>query len=912
MLGAPLILAVALGYVGLLFAVAFWADRRAERGRSAIANPYVYALSLAVYCTAWTFYGSVGRAAAEGPAFLPTYLGPTLACALGFTVMRKMIRIGKAHRTTSIADFLSSRYGKSAALAAAVTCFALLGLIPYIALQLKAVADGFDILSHAPLIIMPRHLEAKPVLEDTSFHVAWLLALFAMLFGTRKLEATERHEGIVAAVAFESIVKLAAFVAVGLFTLAAFGGPAALFGRAAAEPRLQEILMAAHPRAEPLGWSLEILLSFLAFLCLPRQFHVAVVENVSEEHLGKALWLFPLYLWAINLFVLPIAVAGSLQFPGGVDADTFGLTLPLALQREGLALVAFVGGMSAATAMVIVESVALATMISNDLLLPLWLRLPGRPLSLERDPRRGILVLRRACIVLVLASGYAYYRAIGQMHSLVALGQISFVAVAQFAPALLGGLFWKHATRRGALAGLVGGFAVWFYTLIVPSLVDAGLLGEAIVAYGPAGWGWLRPGHLMGLEGLNPIAHAFFWSLLVNLGLFTGLSLLGAPPAAERAQAELFVDAFAFPARPEAMPLWRGTARVRDLRLLLERFLGRERTEEALGEFARHHGLRPGPGRPADPALVTFAEGLLAGAVGSASARVMVASVVQEKPLRAEELLEILEENRAAISYSRELEKLAEELRAANRRLEELDRLKDEFIATVTHELRTPLAAVRSIAESLQAHPRMPEERRRSLTAVVVKESERLGRLVDQVLDFQRLESGKSLGQPLPLDLREVWREAAAAMRPMLEERGIRLALEEPETLPPVFGDRDRLLQVALNLLSNALKFCPDSGGRIDVRLERRGDEITGVVSDNGPGIPAEDREAVFEAFYQVRRRGPRGRTAGTGLGLAIVRRILEHHGGWIRAASGPEGGAAFHFGLPLRPPPPPPPALTP
>ncbi|MEJ5357539.1 MAG: sensor histidine kinase [Desulfobacterales bacterium] len=907
----PLILAVALGYVGLLFAVAFWADRRAASGRSAIANPYVYALSLAVYCTAWTFYGSVGRAAAEGPAFLPTYLGPTLACALGFTVLRKMIRIGKAHRITSIADFLSSRYGKSAALAATVTCFAVVGLIPYIALQLKAVADGFDILRLAPLIVMPRHLEAKPFLEDTSFHAAWLLALFAMLFGTRKLEATERHEGIVAAVALESIVKLAAFVAVGLLAVAAFGGPAALFGRAAASPRMQEIFAAAHLLSEPFGWALETLLSFLAFLCLPRQFQVTVVENVSEDHLRKALWLFPLYLWAINLFVLPIAVAGSLQFPGGVDADTFSLALPLALHRESVALVAFVGGMSAATAMVIVEAVALATMISNDVVLPFLLRLPGRPPALPRDPRALILGLRRAGIVLVLASGYAYYRAIGQMHSLVALGQISFVAVAQFAPALLGGLYWKHATRRGALGGLVGGYAVWFYTLIVPALVDAGLLGEAILARGPAGLGWLRPVRLLGLEGLNPIAHACFWSLIVNLGLFVGLSLLRAPEANERAQAELFVDAFSFPRRPEAVPLWRGKARVGDLRLLLERFLGPDRTEEALQEFARHHRSRLAPASPADPALVTYAEGLLAGAVGSASARVMVASVVQEKPLRAEEILEILEENRAAISYSRELERLAEELRSANRRLEDLDRLKDEFIATVTHELRTPLAAVRSIAESLQAHPQMPEERRRSLTAIVVKESERLGRLVDQVLDFQRLESRKACTPSLPLDLHEVWREAAAAMRPMLDERGIRLALDAPDTLPPVFGDRDRLLQVAINLLSNALKFCPDHGGRIDIRIEHRGGEVRSVVSDNGPGIPPEDREAVFEPFYQVRRGGRGGRPAGTGLGLAIVRRILEHHGGWIRAESGPEGGAAFHFGLPLQPPPPPP-AITP
>ncbi len=904
MLTTELILLVAFGYMSVLFAIAHFGDRRAAQGRSIISNPYIYALSLAVYCTAWTFYGSVGRAAASGLGFLPTYIGPTLVCALGWTVLRKIIRISKIHRITSIADFIASRYGKSGALATLVTIIAVMGIIPYIALQLKAISMSYNIVNQYPLIVMPRYFADIPVIQDTAFYVAMLLALFAILFGTRHLDATERHEGVVAAIAFESLVKLLAFLAAGLFvTFGVFQGFGDIFTQAAAVPRLQDLFIFESRGGEYFSWCIDILLSMVVLICLPRQFQVIVVENVNEAHLQKAIWLFPLYLLAINLFVLPIAFAGAMVFTMGVDADTFVLTLPIARRQEALALLVFIGGMSAATGMVIVETVALATMICNDLVMPVLLRLPLVRRSPRQDLSAAVLNIRRGSIALVVLSAYAYFRFVGEVYALVSIGLISFVAVAQFAPAMLGGIFWKQGTRAGAISGLAAGFAVWSYTLVLPSLVEAGLMNEGLIIRGLWQIAALKPYQLFGLQGLDPIAHAVFWSLLANASCYMAVSLFSRPTALELTQAALFVEVFTYPAKAEESSLWRGTALVTDLRTLLERFLGAQRTQEALDTFASKRKIRWGPLSKADPALVTYAETLLAGAIGSASARVMVASVVKEEPLGLDEVMHILDETRQVIAYSRELERATAELKSANERLKELDRLKNEFISTVTHELRTPLTAVRSIAEILHANPRLPPEQHRNLTDVIVRESERLTRLINQVLDFQKIETGKMTWQMLPLDLREVCRDALAATRPLMEDHAIQADLDLPDRLPPVTGDRDRLLQVMLNLLSNAVKFCGSPGGRIAARIRCEADHLRVRVEDNGAGIRPEDLEVIFEEFRQG-RHDSRGRPPGSGLGLAITRRIIEAHGGRIWAESQPGRGSTFTFTLPFTPEP--------
>ena len=901
MLETGTILFISFGYMGLLFAIAYYGDRSADTGRSIISNPYIYALSMAVYCTAWTFYGSVGRAAAAGIGFLPVYIGPTLAAALGWLVLRKIIRISKVHRITSIADFIASRYGKSTTLAAIVTVIAALGIVPYIALQLKAVSQSYLIIRGYPQVQMPGTSAGIPIITDTALYVALLLALFAVLFGTRHLDATERHEGLVAAIAFESVVKLAAFLAVGIFvTYGIYDGFGDLFGRALALPELADRMILDSEEGTYVNWLLAVLLSMLAVLFLPRQFQVSVVENVNENHLNRAIWLFPLYLLAINVFVLPVAFGGVMIFAGqNVDADTFMLTLPMARHQQELALFAFLGGMSAATGMVIVETVALSTMICNDLVMPILLRLPVLRLFEQSDLSTLLLFIRRAGIVLVLLLGYAYYHFIGEHYTLVSIGLTSFTAVAQFAPAILGGIFWRAGSRLGAMAGLLAGFGIWLYTLVLPSLADAGFLPARFVTDGPFGLSLLKPFSLFGLEGLDRIGHAVFWSLLANTGLYIGISMFTRPSAIEHAQAALFVDVFR-QTESERSTVWRGTASVPDLRSMLRRFLGRRRADRALAGYAVEHGIDWESAPTADSGLVNFAEKLLAGAIGSASARVMVGSIEKEAPLSIEEVMGILDETRQAIAYSRELEKATAELKAANERLKELDRLKDEFLSTVTHELRTPLTSIRSIAEILHDNPDVPRDRHREFTSIVVRESQRLTRLITQVLDFQRIESGRMDWHVSRVDMGEVISEAVSATHQLVEEKKIALDTDLVQPMPEIEGDRDRLVQVMVNLISNAVKFCEPEKGRIEIRAVQREEGLRIDVSDNGPGIPEEAKESIFEEFRQLRSE-TRGRPQGTGLGLSICRRIVAFHNGRIWAESQPEKGATFSFFIPRK-----------
>ncbi len=905
MLQTGVILLCSFGYIGILFAIAFYGDKAAESGRSIISNPYIYALSLAVYCTAWTFYGSVGRAAETGVGFLPIYIGPTLMMTLGWLVLRKIIRISKSHSITSIADFIASRYGKSSVLGGIVTVMAVVGVVPYIALQLKAISASYLLIKHYPHLGSAQLFSDIPVFRDTAFYVAMMLAIFAIAFGTRNLEATERHEGIVAAIAFESIVKLLAFLAVGIFvTFGLFRGFGDIFSRAGAVENIRRLWTMDTSAAAYSGWSMYIFVSMMAVLLLPRQFQVAVVENVDEKHLDKAIWLFPLYLLAINIFVLPVTFGGLLRFaPGSVDADTFVLTLPMAAHREGLALFVFIGGLSAATGMVIVETMALSTMICNDLVMPVLLRIPHPFFSRQKDLGGLLLAIRRGSIVLILLMGYAYFHFIARFLALVSIGMVSFTAVAQFAPAVIGGIFWKRGTRAGALWGLVGGFGVWAYTLFLPSLAEAGLFSGKFILEGPWGIGLLRPYQLLGLDiGFTPtdhIANAVCWSLLINLAGYLGGSLFSRPTALEHAQAALFVDIFRKAPVVDRTSLWRGETSIRELQALLARFLGEKRTLEALQQYAARHRFRSVEKIPADAGFVTYAEQLLAGTVGSASARVLVSSVAKEEPISIDEVMDILDETRQAIAYSHRLEKLTVELRAANERLQELDRMKDEFISTVTHELRTPLTSIRSIAEILSENTNLPPEKQRAFSEIILKESERLSRLIAQVLDFQKMDSGMMEWRVTDIDALGVIGDALNATHQLIQEKRIHLETFVASDLPRVRGDRDRLIQVMVNLISNAVKFCPDHGGRIVIRATTDEDHLRIEVQDNGVGIQPEDQKIIFEKFRQIRHSG-RGRPPGSGLGLAIVKSIIDHHGGRIWVESRPGQGATFCFTLPL------------
>ena len=564
------------------------------------------------------------------------YIGATVMVALWWTVLRKIIRITKQNRITSLADFISSRYGKSAALAGLVTVIAVLGVTPYISLQLKAISTTFNVLRGYPEVLSLAHHEADSIWTDTAFYVALALAAFTIVFGARKLDAAERHEGMVAAIAFESLLKLLAFLAIGAFvTWGMFNGIGDIFARAAQQPGLADTFVIGGGSTDIYqSWASLFSLSFvsmLAVMFLPRRFQVAVVENVDEAHLNKAIWLFPLYLFLFALFVLPIMLGGMLLFPDdSVDPDTFVLILPLLAQQDALALLVFLGGFSAATGMVIVESIALSTMVCNDLVMPVLFRIKALRLSERSDLSALLLAIRRITIVLGMLLAYIYYRVAGEAYALVAIGLISFAAVAQFAPAIFGGIYWKGGTRSGALAGLGAGFAVWFYTLLLPSLARSGWLPMDLPEHGPWDIELLRPLALFGLEGLDEISHTLLWSMFANIGLYVTVSILTEQSALEQTQALRFVDVFADDHGAERS--WRASVSLPDLQALMTRFLGAANAEQAFADYAKRNDLESL--QAIDAELAHYCEAQLAGVIGAASARVMLASVVEEDLLR--------------------------------------------------------------------------------------------------------------------------------------------------------------------------------------------------------------------------------------------------------------------------------------
>jgi signal transduction histidine kinase/Na+/proline symporter len=1072
------ILSVALLYVLGLFAIAYFGDRQARAGRSIIDSPIIYSLSLAVYCTSWTFYGSVGRAVASGVGFLPIYLGPTLMALLWWFVLRKIVRIAKANNITSIADFLGSRYGQSTTLGGVVTLVMVVGITPYIALQLKAISQTFEVLLRYPAVtaeLIPS--ASRPFYADTAFGTAVILTIFGIMFGARDLDSSRRHEGLVATIAFESLVKLLAFLAVGIFvTYGMFGGLVSIFDRVRGRPEYASML-GGDPGFSYGDWAALTWLSMMAILFLPRQFHMAVIGNTRESHIKTAMWMFPAYLFLINVFVLPIAFAGLLTFPGAptIVADYFVLTLPMSQHQQGLALFAFLGGVSAATGMVIVESIALSTMILNTLVVPWFVRR-----GMTRDISALLINAKRLAIALTIFLGYGYYHLIGESYTLVNIGLISFAAVAQFGPAFLGGLYWRRATKPGAMVGLAAGFIVWWYTLLLPSFVRSGWVPETLVSAGPFGVQWLRPEQLFGVPGLPFWAHTVFWSLAFNLGFFVLVSLYTRPSPLEAAQADRFVGAFEREPSRQPGPLGTEGLSAAGLEELVGKFTGRDKSREAFAGFFASRGIRDARSLAAADrgALVEFAERTLSGAVGTASAQAIIEGLgeaatgrfgaifdvfgrmsesleqsredlqrrVRELSLLNEatrrmastldpqrlmdgvvELLtrefefdllmirlrdadgrlriksqsglpgrtdlstgeapspesyfgECFLDNRLVVvedatrigrplvlpaadvpaprsfvhapiaieeqpigvlsaysstgrvyfspeflqffrtlavqlglglhnaqlyrelaDLSRELEgKVAErtgELREANRRLQELDRLKSDFVSTVSHELRTPLTAIRSLSESLLGSADIARSRQERFLGIIVEESQRLSRMIDQLLDLSRIEAGKMEWRMEPLALAEVVDRAVQVNRSLFVDKGIALTADSGSGEPRVLADRDKLMQVLTNLLSNAAKFT-DPGGQVWIRAFQDAGQAVVEVEDTGIGIPEARTDEIFERFRQVGDTLT-GKPGGAGLGLPISREIVQHHGGSLTVRSWPGEGSCFRVTLP-------------
>lgn len=664
MIPAWSVILVALAYLCGLFAVAHMADTSGRRMMMAgRARTTIYALALGVYCTSWTFYGSVGFASRAGFDFLGIYVGPILVIGLGHRFVARIVTIAKSQNITSIADFVGARYGKSERVAALVCLVAVIGALPYIALQLKAVANSLSVflIATGGQALTPD----VPVLSDLAFLVAMVLAGFACAFGTRHIDATEHQDGLVLAIAVESLIKLVAFLVLGVFVVyGLFDGFGDLLAKAANPPG------GAPPIWERTSnWPTFLtltLLSACASLLLARQFHMAIVENRDPRDVRRAAWMFPLYLILINLFVLPLAMAGELFLPGpGVDRDMTVLLLPLQQQANLLALLVFVGGLSAATAMVIVASVALAIMISNHLVMPLLLRGrrgltdPNRVTEPESDNGASggdlgsqVVIIRRIAILIVILLGYAYYRAAGEA-ALVSIGLLSFAATAQIAPAFFGGLLWRRGTALGAAVGLCVGIATWAYTLLLPSLVHPGSEWASLVSLGPLGMSALKPEALLGLA-LPPRPHGVAWSLGLNLLAYVGFSLLRPANAMERLQANAFVESDRA-TMAQSFSLWRSSVTEAELQSTIGRYLGQERTQRAFESFASGRGEPQNVNREADTHLLRFGEHLLSSAIGAASSRLVLSLLLRRRNLSTEAAFKLLDDASAALQYNRDI-----------------------------------------------------------------------------------------------------------------------------------------------------------------------------------------------------------------------------------------------------------------
>lgn len=885
MLSANILLAASLAYVALLFTVAFIVDRKTRhRPAGWLHSPVIYTLSISVYCTSWTFYGAVGSAARNGLEFITIYLGPTLVFIGWWWLLRKLVRIGRAHRITSIADLISSRYGKSPSLAVLVTAIAVIATTPYIALQLQSVTRSYQIIAG----------EADGV--TTAFWIAAGMALFTILFGTRNLDANERHHGVVAAIALEAIVKLFALIAVGVF---ATYGVAKGFGDVFADvppEAVQGLGDVFGPR-----WATLTFLSATAIICLPRQFQVTVVENIEEKHLSTASWLFPLYLFGMSLFIMPIAIVGLKVMPAGSNPDLFVLTLPLAQGRDELALLAFLGGFSSATSMVIVAAIAVSTMVSNHIVMPVAVKLLAVGHAVSGDVRNLLLISRRISIAVVLGLGFLYFQISGGSDALAAIGLIAFVGVAQFLPSLLGGIFWRGATKSGAIAGLMVGAVFWAYTLFLPSFGGQFLVSTEVIAGGPWGIDLLRPQSLFGLTGMDPLVHAVIWSVGTNTLVFLIVSSLTQSDMLERLQATMFVDVFrAAGGAPSEQTV--GSADTEDLYVLAQRILGSDPARRLFDELARTQGLTSGL-PAATNAVISRLERELAGSIGAASAHAMVARIAGRETVGITELIEIADETQQLLETthelaekSEELERTAQQLRDVNERLRNLDSQKDEFLNQVSHELRTPMTSIRSFSEILQNEEEISAAERQKFMSIINDESQRLTRLLDELLDISRLEAG-TLHLKMERMLAKTAVDAAlAAVSGLARNTGVGIKVDIEDERLAVQANSDRLQQVLINILTNAARYNQSDAPQITVRTSKDGAAVRIDVIDNGGGVSREDALIVFEKFARGNRTD---NSPGAGLGLTISRAIMRAMNGDLMLKFSSDDTSYFRLELP-------------
>ncbi|MCF6141747.1 sensor histidine kinase [Flavobacterium sp. K77] len=890
-IGLLLILAL---YLSILFFIAYWSEKRNHSKWT--NNPYVYSFSLAVYCTAWTYYGSIGVAAESGLGYLPIYVGPILVVPTWIIILKKIIRISRVNKISSIADFISLRYGNSRFLGALVTLICIVGILPYISLQLKSISDTFHIVTQTAA--------TENIFTDTTTYVCLALALFASYYGTKYVDASEKRRGMITAVAMESILKLVFFLIVGLYvTYFVFDGFDDIYTKAAVLKDFDK-KNTIGGITNGINWFFLCTLSMFAIFLLPRQFHSAIVENNKESHVRTAVWLFPLYLLLFNIFVFPIAWGGNILFEGqGLNSDTYSLLIPQFFDNTTLTVMVFLGGFSAAISMIIVSSIALATMLSNNLLIPYGFIGSLENASQQKNNKR-IVNSRKIGIFMLIILAYAIYRIFILDYSLVSIGLVAFVVIAQLAPSFFGAIFWKRGSKNGAVTGIVLGFLTCFYTLLIPYAIGITKSTSLFIQAGPWGITLLKPFQLFGLDYLDPIPHAFFWSLLVNILSYAAVSVSFKGNYRERNYAEMFVDIDKYITNHENAFVWKGTAYITDIQKVLQRFLGEDRTKRALTIFNLKYNIDKDV-TTADARFIKFAENLLTGHIGTASAKILISSVVKEDKISLPEVLRILEEskeniiiNKKLTDTSNKLKIISEQLKTANQELVNKDIQKDEFLDTVTHELRTPITAIRAASEILHDDDELPEELRKQFLQNIISESDRLNRLIDKILDLEKFETGKQKIYLSKNNLSKTISKTINSVNQLLKNKNIKLDFAEASTEIKAFYDEERIVQVVHNLLSNAIKFCATTNGKITISIEEKEEHVEVKMHNNGKSIAAEDADAIFDKFYQSRNQNIK-KPIGSGLGLAICKQIIEHHKGTIWAEKEQQEGATFVFTLP-------------
>lgn len=877
-----LLFALVVLYLGLLFFIAHFAEKK--KSNFWMNNPYVYALSLAVYCSAWTYYGSIGVVVNQGLEFMAIYIGPIIIIPAWIYISTKIVRISRVNKISSIADFISLRYGNRRFLGALIALICIFSIIPYIGLQIKAISETYHLITGTET--------SNNILFDSATYVVLIIALFSSYYGTRYVDASEKRLGIISAVAVESFLKLIFFIILGLFVVyGVFHGFEDIYEQASKLPDFAQKNSFAGLEGG-FNWFLMSILSMTAIFLLPRQFHTMIIENRKEKHLHTAIWLFPLYLLIFNFFVFPIAWGGKILFLNEmVNPELYPILIPQKFGNIAVSAMVFFGGLSACISMIIISSISLSIMLSNNLIIPYgWL--DKLKFNSEADNTKIIFNIRKISIFLLIITAFAFYKYLLLGKTLFSIGLVSFVFVAQLAPSFFGAIFWRRGTFSGAVAGIIAGVFICVFSLILPNVTEQ-FQNSAVFANPIL--------NFFKIPYLSPISQAFFWSLLINGGLFAIISSLTVSNYRERNYAELFVDINDYIRNHEGAYIWKGKANISDIRKILTRFLGETKTKQALKIFNLKYNITD-ENDSADARFIKFSENLLSGRIGTASAKILIEGVTKEDKISLPEVLKILEESKENISLNKQLTEqsqqlriLSDDLRNANKTLIVKDRQKDEFLDSVAHELRTPLTAIRATSEILLDDDEMPVEIKKDFLENIISESDRLNEIINDILYLDKLETGNVSINIQKNNIIETFHRALKPLAHLIEQRNLHHS-EVNLLQAEVFEyDEQRMIQVFQNILGNALKFTNDQG-MIQTKFQDKAGQLKITVFNTGKNIPEEDLEFIFDKFYQSKNQNLR-KPIGSGLGLAICKKIMLAHHGDIQVKN-KEIGVAFELYL--------------